>query len=60
MPRDTMVISFMFCSICLYIVMPKLLLYVRSKKKANMIFLGIWSAITITGVGLATSALSYL
>jgi len=51
--------SFMLCSICLYVVMPKLLPRISSKKTANMIFLVFWSVMTIVGVGLATHVLFY-
>ena len=48
------VASFMFFSICLYVVMPKLLLRVRSEKTANLIFLVLWSVMTIVGMRFAT------
>jgi len=51
------VVLFMFCSICLYVAMPKVLSRVGSEKTANMIFLVLWSIMTIAGVSLATHVL---
>jgi hypothetical protein len=54
-----MVISFMFCSICLYVIMPKILSRVSNQKMANMIFLIFWSVTSIVGVGFATHVIFY-
>ena len=54
-----MVTCFMFCGICLYVIMPKILLRFSSEKTASMVFLIIWLATTIVGVGFATHVLFY-
>ena len=53
------VTSFMFCGICLYVIMPKILSRICRKKTANMIFLIFWLVMTIVGVGFATHVLFY-
>ena len=56
---SNLVASFMFCSICLYVVMPKVLSHFSGNETANMIFMIIWSVMTTAGVALIIYGIFY-